>query len=338
MPRLIRAQGLMAVGLGLALVSCSLEDTKSDLNTEGNPRVITVTVLSESDGETATYCSTDPKEKLNPLYCPTSTDEPPVATVTNARPIGWQLRLIFNEHLQADAVEDLVPTLDINGNGQCDPADGDICYGTLVNTQPVTLTCAGESVPYDGYYDPSGNHLTDPGGPALVIEPIFPEAFVATGTQDCQVTVNSEVRGKDNNLVEQRGPYSFGIAALRIVSTSPAPPADGQPPAVVDPTASLEVRFNAYINLDSLAGTVTLEKIETDENGEIVATQVPINTSTSAAGNNVLIKARNIDNQDIDLDPGAEYKLTVTSGIEDIRGGVLIIDPREIPFTTAMPM
>jgi hypothetical protein len=341
MPRLTRAQGFMAVGSGLALVACSLGDTKSDLNDEGNPRVITVTVLSEGNpAEAATYCADPAVEKLNALYCPTGADAQPVAMVTNARPISWKVRIIFNEHLQADMVEDLLPCVDVNHNGQCDAEDeiDGYTYGSLANTQPVTLTCAGEPVPYDGYYDPTGNHLTEPGGPALVIEPIFPEAFVVTGTPDCQVTVNSEVRGKDHNPVEQRGPYSFGIAALGILSTAPAVPEPDEPPETVDPTASLQVRFNAYINLESVEGAISLDKIERDENDEITVIPVPINVTYFVDRNGNIISSTLSITAQGGLEAEAEYKLTVMSGIEDIKGGVLVIDPYEVPFTTTMSM
>lgn len=337
MPRLTRTQGLMAVGLGFAMVSCSLDATNSDLITEGNPRVITVTVLSESAGaEAATYCAgLDSGEKLNEYYCPTrqqDVENYPAPPVTDAVPIDWKLRLIFNEHLQADAVEDLLPCVDVNHNGQCDAGDEDDGYahGSLANTQPVTLTCGGEAVSYDGYYQITGNHLTYPGGPALVIEPIFPDGFVATGTQDCQVTVNSDVRGKDNNTVDQPGPYTFGIADLAIVDTAPAPPPDGEDPEEVDPTASLVVEFNAYVNPDTLDGTILLDEVDADDN---VVASVPITMSLAGVGQRVLVAP--VD----PLTEGARFRLTVMSGVEDIKGGALVMDaPYQVVFTTAVSM
>lgn len=333
---LTRAQGLLAVGFGFALVSCSLDETKSDLITEGPPRVITVTVLSEADGEAATYCAApDSGEKVNAYYCPTTQDEVddfPARPIIDAVPIGWQLRVIFNEHLQADQVEDILACVDRNHNGQCDESDLFDGYmtGSLINTQPVELTCAGEPVPYDGYYDLSGNHLSDPGGPALIIQPIFPEGFVATSTTDCQVTVKSSVLDKDGNAIaaDQRGPYSFGIAPLVIEDTAPAPPEDDDPPEVVDPTASLSINFNAYIDPASLTDTILLDQINADD----TVTPVPITTTFDPEneGDVVLVTP------DADLEPGAEYRLTVMAGVQDIEGGTLNLDaPYTVPFTTA---
>ncbi len=90
MPRLSRAQGLLAVGLGLAVASCSTDDPASDLDSEGPPRVITVNVQSESAGEVSTYCASEDDEKVNALYCPSD------GTVTDALPIGWRLRTHLN--------------------------------------------------------------------------------------------------------------------------------------------------------------------------------------------------------------------------------------------------
>lgn len=304
MSRRIRAQELLAAGLCVALISCTDAEIRSDLNTEGPPRVITVTVRSESaetaDAHLATYCaSEDQGEKVHADYCPND------GTVTDALPIGWSLRVIFNELLNADQVEELV-TLD----------DGSV-VGSLANTQPVELTCGGQDVPYDGYYQPSGNHLTIPPGPALIIQPIFPDGFVATSTQDCQVTVKSDVLGKSLEPVDpaRSGPFQFGIAPLKVIDIDPAGEATG-----VDITANITIYFNAYIGGDSLAGNIELEF---DNNG--TPELVPVDAA--ALGEAIVISPQ------ADLNPDTEYTIRVLTGVTDIAGGALPA-PFESTFTT----
>src|SRR6202042_2484260 len=93
--------------------------------------------------------------------------------VTNADPSAWYVRIMFDELLDPN-VETLVPNIDPTTM----MPDGTFT-GTLANTLPVTLQCtdaagAMQDVPYDGYYSPSGNALTNPLGPSLFIKAINP--------------------------------------------------------------------------------------------------------------------------------------------------------------------
>jgi hypothetical protein len=290
---------MVTAGLGLTLFACGEEDVRSDLNSDGDPRVITVTVTSESTlTEVATYCANPEEEKVNGNYCPTSADQT-VSPVTDALPIGWELRVIFNELLLAEAVEDLIDV----GNG--------IYVGTLAETQPVTLTCDGQNIPYDGYYQPAGNHLTIPPGPALVIQPNFPAGFAATGS-GCEVTVKSDVQSKELETMTQGGPYGFQIAPMAVSLTDPM---EG---AIIAPDAQIAVLFNAYVDANSLQNSVTL----VDGDG----TDVPIN---ALAFDDVVV----VQAQAGMLAPGTDYTLTIDTGVADIRGGTFT-GPYTLNFST----
>ena len=327
MPTITRVQSSMVIaGLGLALFACGDEDVRSDLNTEGPPRVITVTATSESLGEAATYCSTDPAERLNANYCPTDPEALGVSTLTDTLPIGWEVRVVFNELLFAADAEDLLPCLDNDHNGRCedtnlnpscsipdvDCVDG-VNHGSLVRTQPVTLNCGGQAIPYDGFYQPAGNHLTQTPGPALIIQPIFPAGFAATGAT-CEVTVRAGLRGKDMQEVTMGGPYSFQIAPLGIYFTDPDSGTTN-----VDPGASIDIQFNAYMDAN------TFDNIEVTET--VSGTAHPVVAFELFDGYVVVQSANGA------WDPGIEYTLTVNSGVGDIRGGQFT-GPFSMTFTT----
>lgn len=320
MPTFMHEQALLAAGLGIALTGCLSGDTKSAHNEEGAPRVIAVTVVSESArGEAATFCASPEDERTSTLYCPGPGDDP-VTAVTDAAPLSWQARLVFNERLDPDEVEDLVE--DENGN---------ILGGTLANTQPVMLTCAGEAIPYDGYYDPSGSHDTDPPGPSIVI---IPDGFVATGTE-CQVAVkDGAVHDKDGKAIEAGagGPFTYSIAAMAIAKTEPGKRRmeDPDPTGVVVTVKPLVV-FNALVDEASIAGKVEL--VTTADDLPVEATLAIIDRDEDD----------DIDQLDaVQLSPAApladatQYTLRVTGGILDTKGGELRRDaPFEITFTTA---
>lgn len=140
----------------------------------------------------------------------------------NAAPQGWQVRIMFDELLDPN-VEDIEEVMQ---NGVLTR------FGTLARTQPVTLQCEDRAgafvdVPYDGYYSPSGNSVTWPVGPSLVIVPIAPGTISVAS--ECRVALKDSVVDKDGTSVpdEQRAPgperaYRFKIAPIEVVSTSPA--------------------------------------------------------------------------------------------------------------------
>jgi hypothetical protein len=241
----------------------------------------------------------------------------------DAQPIDWFVRVVFSELLDPD-IERLER---IEGD------DGEVTFeGHLDQSQPVQLTCGGVDVAYDGFYDPSGNDVTFPPGPALVIQPLD---FVATGTSDCTVTIKNIVRDKDGNSVSDPiliGPHDFGIAVMTPAGTDPADQSTG-----VDPTFGFDpedgsptgpaIQFNAPVAPASLAGQITM----VDENGAPVAftadaigpiVQLSLPAGTALASNTT-------------------FTVTVpaTNTITDIAGGELQLgaDDFTFKFTTGTP-
>ena len=298
-----------ACAVGICALSCGDPELATDLDTEGPPEVTIVTVLSESLGEAATFCLSGSEYKVNRDLCPPDENGGRAATpVLDAQPVGWSTRIAFSELLDPN-VETLVPVEDEEGNvtGQ---------RGSLASTQPVILTCDGAPVAYDGYYDPSGNDVTLPPGPALVIEPL---EFIATGTP-CTVTLKPLVVDKDGNAVPEamRGPYSFSIASLAVLETLPA-----DEETEVDPLATLMVLFNAPIDMESLAGTISLTS---------GGAEVPVTLSVSADDPTTVL----VDPESGALEPNTEYVLTINgNGIRDEGGSELNLEEAVvITFTT----
>lgn len=306
MPTKYRLQGVLAVAASALMLACSDPELNTDLVTEGPPEVTIVTVLSEGGStfipalgpvpEVATFCIQDAEAKVHRDFCP---DGEAATTVMDAVPVGWYARVVFSELLNADMVEELIDTDD----------DGVNDTGTIINTQPVTLTCGGTAVAYDGFYDPSGNDVTFPPGPALVIQPTD---YVATGTTDCSVTVGTDtVQDKDGNTVstELAGPHSFGIAVMSIAGSDPAPDAEG-----TDPTAAPIIAFNALVDGATVTGQITINDGTTD-----IAATLGVSADDPTAVEIVPDAGM--------LDPNTTYTVTLPmdNTIADIAGGELIM-------------
>jgi hypothetical protein len=164
--------------------------------------------------------------------------------VTDTVPVDWYIRIMFDELLNP-AVEDLVPI-----------GDAGLSAGTLERTQPVTVSCAGVDVPYDGYYDPSGNNIAWPLGVSLFIQP-KDTAAIATGTE-CEVSIKPDViADKDGEHVPtaQLGPYKFKIAPMTFAAATPAAPKDPAKPVTIKPTDPVVITFNAFVDELSLDPT-----------------------------------------------------------------------------------
>jgi hypothetical protein len=283
-----------------AATSCSDPDFNTDLTTEGPPEILSVTVLSEGVGdESATFCADPAGRKIPEAFCPND------GTVADAVPMGWYSRIIFDELLNAD-VESLIEV------------DGAM-VGSLATTQPVTLLCGGDPVAYDGFYDPAGNAVTFPPGPALVIEPT---AFVATGTA-CTLEVKTSVVDKQGVALESGGPFTFSIAGLAYAGSDPEDEAEG-----VDPAAEVLLIFNAPIDMATLGTKITL----TDAAMAAVAATVAVDPDDASI---VIITPAAA------LDENAVYTVTITSAtadpIADVGGGTVVLaDPITFSFTTGM--
>ena len=255
--------GLIATGV-LALGACSDPEQNTDLRPAGDPEVLTVLVMNDPAGgviEHATYCKVGDNKRparvglpdfTAPDICPSDLSKG-VDELTNAAPDSWYVRIVFDELLDP-SIEELTEIKDPDtGEGT------DTFEGSIANTHPVKLECQSVGsgfveVEYDGYYSPSGNAVTWPLGPSLVIKPLDPTE-VATG-KECRVTINDNVTDKDGNKVPsaQRGPFPFKIAPIQVVAIDP--PDDPMGSSPVDGMAiyfdNFSITFNTAVDPTSL--------------------------------------------------------------------------------------
>lgn len=272
-----RAQGILAAGFGLiGLAACGIPDQKVDLRSEGPPEILTVMILNENFDEAATFCAPD-DEKVPVIItggcgpgfgfdcctdcigiCPEVGEaDATVTTVSNAEPMFWQVRVVFDELLDPD-VETL---LDSATDGPCND-DSVTCTGHINTTLPFELECNGVPVAYDGYYNPAGNNVTLPPGPSIVA---FPLDFVPTSA-DCTVTVKDSVVDKDNIPVAS-DEYTFSIAPLAIIATDP------ESESVVAADTIVDISFNSLLDLTTVeAGEIIFE----DSAGATVAATLSV--------------------------------------------------------------
>jgi hypothetical protein len=322
MSRLVCAHALVLAVSMATLAGCSEEGNESELDSEGPPRVTVVTlgIVGSADPEVPAYCLGPEADKISVVCLDAAgeyafDDSQPAET----SPIGWQVRLGFNELLDPDRAEELVVVRGPDGEPERDQYGNPVMRGTLARSQPVTLTCNGAPIAYDGYYNPSGNHLSLPPGPSLVVQALGAAPTSAT----CQVEVvqgesapGFGVFDKRGNPISaaDRGPFMFRTAALGV--TGAVPVIDATDVAVdVAPLVS----FNAPIDPDSLSadglgrvrlrtadGGVDVEAMLTVENGSTVRV-----TPTTA------------------LAPGTDYELVVYGGIADALGGPPLVIEEE---------
>jgi hypothetical protein len=107
------------------------------------------------------------------------------------------------------------------------------------------------AVDYDGYYSPSGNAVTWPLGPSLVIKPLDP-TIIPVDTR-CRVEINSTVRDKSGEPVpaDQRGPFHFRMASAEIISISPGPGERVNPEF-----GGVDLTFNVEVDASSISSTM----------------------------------------------------------------------------------
>lgn len=320
-PRL-KTQGAVVTAVAtLALGACTDPTARTDLRPEGPPEVLAVLVLNDALGglvESATFCK--PNDEKRPglvglpdfttsQICPDELGES-VDKIENAAPQGWYVRFIFDELLDP-SVEDLIPVLDENN------LETGVFTGTISKTKPVTLQCehpatgAMVEVAYDGYYSPSGNNVTWPLGPSLVVKPTDPTT-IPVNTQ-CQITLKETIADKqgDRVLTSQLGPYPFKIAPIQTIAISPG---DGE---TVDPEfGGLEVVFNVDLDPASLCrngGDPTVDNCAVAD-----PTMTNSKATFSPVVNNVIVdqSAGNAYFFAGDILDGKEYTFEVPGGIE----------------------
>jgi hypothetical protein len=250
--------------LSLAAAACDDPAQNTDLRPEGPPEVLAVLVMTDAAGqlvEQATYCK--PNDEKRPSLvglpdfttqqvCPVNLSET-VDTVDSAYPDGWYVRIMFDELLNGD-VETLTEVIDPD-TGEAT----DTYVGSIATTHPVKLECknlagAMVEVDYDGYYSPSGNRITWPVGPSLVIKPNDP-TLIATNA-DCQVTILDVVTDKAGEAVPagDRGPYKFTVAGIQVLAIDPPDDEEGTTP--IDATQiyfdNVYIQFNTFVDIESM--------------------------------------------------------------------------------------
>ena len=253
-----RTQGLLAVGLGLAAVACGEPELNTNLRPEGPPDVLAVLTQNPIDLiESAVYCKyvggvRDPKgpgfvgDPLTggSIVCP-ETEAEFTATRLEARVdgAGWGLRVMFDELLDPDRVETLECT-DV-------PDVGQICTGSLADTQPFTLSCGAMNtvVPYSGFYVPNGNNTTFPLGPSLYLTPDADALTFPTGST-CTLDLEDVIVDKEGVAVaEADRSFDIKIADLELLFVDPA---DGDNTVISpDPVAAGAAAFVFNANLAS---------------------------------------------------------------------------------------
>lgn len=296
--------------VGLFTLGCSDPDLNTDLDSAGDPEVNMVTVTHEGapiavNGnafpETPAFCRDD-GGKINTSICPEDARVGAIA-VDNVRPFAWRVRITFSELLDPD-----VETLE-------DRDMDDLNEGHIDTTLPVALECGGTDVAYDGFYDPSGNDVTVPPGPALVITSVDP--FPAVTGSACSVAINDVPTDKDGNRVpaQYRGPHSFTLAPFHANEYSVAEGDTG-----IDPDEPIGLSFNAPID----PATVASAGITVDDGNP-----VPSTAMVNAADPTQLLIIPNAGR----FADNTEYTITLPtdSGLTDALGGAISFDCSECP-------
>ncbi len=269
----VRSQAWLATSAAVfGVVACSDPNLPTDLRPDGPPEVLSVLVANNTDGldEGATFCKTrgpndgaqgagDDKRPglvdigvdfFSDQICPEDLTMG-VPELTNALPSTFYVRIMFDELLNGDQVETLSPVLDGSGNPTGNSS------GSIATTLPVTFSCDGVAVPYDGYYQPAGNSFSWPLGPSLFIQAVDPTT-IPTGA-NCTVSISpTVVVDKDGNAVptDQLGPFTFSVSPLRVTKVAPkAGITDAAKRSSISPADPIVFTFNNGVDLTSFTAS-----------------------------------------------------------------------------------
>jgi hypothetical protein len=305
--------------------ACGDPELASELDSDGPPEVLEVNVANDTAPldpnfqatEAATFCRQGDEFKVSTFYCPEQRDEtdtpmPGVRVfepIMDATPASWHVRVIFSELIDP-SIEALVEE------------DGVVVGGSLAQSQPFILRCGDAEIPYDGYLEPGGSHLSFPPGPSLVAT--WTE-YVASGTDNCEIELRpGVVTDKDGEAVpeDQLGPYPFGIAPMAVLETAPADADEG-----VDPTSGISIVFNAPVDLKTATAA---DQIVVTAGDKVVPVEIAF--PADEEGNVLDDTSLNVTAVD-GLSPETEYTVTVATGIADPAGGALA-EGASFTFTT----
>ena len=366
-PSRLKAQGaalstVFALG---ALGACEDPTATTDLRPEGGPEILTVTVMNDPGLflETATFCKVGDNKRPGFVGVPVAqicdddltvgagfrdpdTGEFTAAKVEDAVPTGWYVRIMFDELLDPD-VEDLVEITEDADNDPNTPETGTGKFvGTLVNTQPVNLSCTpmggtATDIAYDGYYSPSGNRVTWPLGPSLFVQPADLSTVATSST--CVVSAKDTLVDKDNVKVPDAAnpDYSWSIAPLSFDASDPEAAAPGEEAEITADTP-VALIFNAFIDPASLAaGEVTiLEHATADCADATTVAKAAVIDGDPASG----VITLNIAATDPTLawNPDKAYTITFSddNAVADLAGGPGALPGAadfELCFTTVAP-
>lgn len=338
----LRTRGVIAVTLATcSLMACEDPVANTDLRPEGDPEVLSVLVMNDPAdlvGETATFCKANDDKRPGFVASPVGglviCDEDDLSAgaepVADAVPTdlsqggdgsgGWYVRVQFDELLDPN-VEELLPIVD--------PAtmmETGLFTGSIANTQPVILTCAGVAVDYDGYYSPSGNSVTWPLGPSLFVAPTD-RTSIATGS-DCTIEIKDVVTDKGGATVpsDQRGSggeYAFSIAPLALTKTSPKVAAAGAMPAVIVPESPVTLQFNAFVDATSLTPDEVIITEHTMADCSDAGTPAADAAKVIEGADGKIRLSLNTAGADEAWDPESFYSITFAAGngITDLAGG-----------------
>jgi len=334
-PSRLLAQGTITL-LGFAIGACDAPVANTDLRPDGDPEVLTVMIFNDVENgvlEGATFCKANDNKRpglvnvtslgLSEQVCDEDTAKP-ATEVTDAIPTAWHARVMFDELLNPD-VEELVEIIDPDTN-----MGSGIFEGHIKNTKPVSIKCNNVDVPYDGYYDPSGNNVTWPVGPSLFIQPTALQD-IPTGAE-CTLSINDVVVDKDGNKVptgQAADPnYKWGVAALELVATDPAAPAPGDPPpAIAAADGVIAITFNGFIKADTLAAAEVVIKEGADCTAAPTGTAKAATVADAGDGQSVVISTT--------WTAGKAYFITFTAdaAVTDLAGGGLTLTPLDLCVT-----
>jgi hypothetical protein len=269
------AQGAVISAIGaFGLVGCGDPDQNTDLRPEGPPDVLTVLVHDDSSsfGETATYCKTGDEKRPRLVglpdvsiqqVCPENVTEA-VPMAANGSPTGFFVRFQFDELLDPN-IETLTPVPDTEG----------VFTGSILPANPIaTFECGGVAVDWDGYYSPSGNSVTWPLGPSLVVVPTDPSTIAADA--ECTISLAAaNIKDKEGVATPDSQAFTFALAGLDIAATDPEVADDPADAAVITADSVVSIAFTGFVDPTTLAANeVILRKVTSCEDPTTVTTEV----------------------------------------------------------------